>query len=145
VKDPVKIIQEMLRVSKRWVVCLAESDASARIVHPAELEVVKDCVLESVVAVGGNIKMGRQLQSTIRGLGYEPRIGVSTGVYGREVAEMLSDEWSWVEETLSSGPRDPPISEVRSVLYKCIEDGTAFSFAPIFHAVVDKCNDGIHG
>jgi SAM-dependent methyltransferase len=145
VRDPSAFISEMLRVSRKWVMCLAEPDTAARIDHPAELCVVTELVKKSVAEVGGNLTVGRQLRSLFRGLGYDASIGVSSGVHGSEMAEWLQDEWEWVEEVLSPQMDRSTIAAARSSLMRCIHDGTAFSYTPIFHAVVDKEKDRLYG
>lgn len=143
VPDPSRFISEMLRVSRRWVLCLAESDTSSRIDHPSELKALTECVKESVSAVGGNLEMGRSFHPIFHELGYEAEVGVNSGgVHRKEVgAQWMRDEWQWVEEVLSGRPHDPPLGSVRRSLEDSITSGKLFHFTPLFYALVDKERD----
>lgn len=145
VDDPSQFISEMIRVSKRWVFCLAEPDSASRIDLPIKLKVYTDCVLASIAAAGGNIYIGRQLHSIIRDLGYEPMVGVNAGgTYQKDVLfDWIMREFDWVEGILSK-THGPALASAKKALQECTESGDFFHFTPLFYAVIDKERDRLH-
>jgi SAM-dependent methyltransferase len=51
-KDPVRVVQEMKRVSRGWIVCLAEPDLGGRIDHPEELSGLRDIAARGIQSEG---------------------------------------------------------------------------------------------
>ena len=54
VKDPELVVQEMKRVSRQWVVCLAEPDMGGRIDHPSSLNGLKDLLIQGMLNQGAD-------------------------------------------------------------------------------------------
>jgi SAM-dependent methyltransferase len=81
VNDPAKVLREMARVSRKWVLCLAEPDYGARIDHPAEMADVGKLVGDVMRDEGADPHIGRKLRSLYRHAGLEAELGLHAGVW----------------------------------------------------------------
>jgi SAM-dependent methyltransferase len=129
--EPERAIHEMFRVSKKWVICLAEPDYGGRIDHPPSLEALGDAMVSDLRSRGADPFVGRKLRAIFSAAGLDPEIGVHQGVWPltRLKAEM-GGELGWADE--SSRP------ELRAALLAAIDEGTAFQFNPVFYALAKK-------
>lgn len=143
VKDPAKVLSEMARVSREWVVCLAEPDLGARIDYPEELAPIARMVEEGVIAEGGDPLMGRKLRSVFRSAGLDADIGVHPGVWGIEkLREESEAEWRYLELTASDAGSSEALSRLKPVWDRAVRDGTLFQHSPVFYAFARKPSHG---
>jgi len=136
-RDPVTILRELQRVSKSWVLCLAEPDYGGRIDHPAELEGIKDILAEGIRREGGDPFFGRKLRAIFQESGLEAEIGVHPGVWdlGR-LKEESSEEWRWIDGAAKhTGIKDGDLNELREEWRAAIGRGILFQFNPVFYAL----------
>jgi len=139
-RDPVSVLREMRRVSKSWVLCLAEPDYGGRIDYPTELEGLRDLLAEGIRREGGDPFIGRRLRALFRESGMECEIGVHPGVWdmGR-LKEESSEEWRWIDGAAKlAGIKDEELDELREVWRAAIGRGSLFQFNPVFYALVRR-------
>ncbi len=136
--DPGRALHEMARVSRGWVLCLAEPDFGARIDHPEELSVVRDLVVEGFRARGADPTMGRKLRELYLWEGMEAEVGIHPGVWDvRRLRQEFPDEWRYVENA-GRGTDPERLRGLREAWERALEMGTALSFNPIFYALGRK-------
>lgn len=138
VRDPKPVLDEMFRVSRAWVVLLAEPDYAARIDHPPELEELTSLIVAGARRSGGDPRMGRKLRSLLARRGQ-----VETGIYpGSWSLERLraegASEWRWAEEMVGEGVETERMSQLRTVWDQALEQGTLYQYNPIYYALVRK-------
>jgi SAM-dependent methyltransferase len=139
-RDPVTVLREMRRVSKRWVLCLAEPDYGGRIDYPPELEGFKDLLAEGIRREGGDPHIGRRLRALFRESGMECELGVHPGVWDMaRLKEESADEWRWVDSAAAlTGIDERDLDEAREVWREALGRGVLFQFNPIFYALARK-------
>ena len=136
--DPGRAIDEMARVSRGWVLCLAEPDFGARIDHPADLAEVRDLVVEGFRARGADPHMGRKLREVFLRAGIQAEVGVHPGVWDTErLREEFPDEWSFVQRATVDADVDS-MERLRRAWEDALDAGTMFSFNPVFYALGRK-------
>jgi len=139
VKDPARVVREMARVSRTWVLCLAESDIGARVDYPFELEKLSNVLIKGVLAYGGDPFMGRKLRAVFHECGLGSEMGIHPGVWGIErLWEEFEDEWRWAMMTIGDKARHEELDELKAVWKKALEDGVLFQFNPIFYCLGKK-------
>ncbi len=139
VKDPRKVLEEMLRVSRSWVTCLAEPDYAARIDCPPELEELTSLIVEGTKRAGGDPCMGRKLRSLFSERGIQAEIGIHPGIWSLERLRAESDsEWEWAKGMVGDAANGARMAYLREVWDRALEDGTLFQHNPIFYALVRK-------
>jgi hypothetical protein len=119
----------------RWVLCLAEPDFGARIDHPQALSDVRDMVVEGFRSRDADPFMGRKMRELYVGEGLRVEVGIHPGVWDAErLKEEFHDEWGYLVKAAPDA--DPERMErIRISWENALEDGTAFSFNPIFWAI----------
>jgi SAM-dependent methyltransferase len=136
-KDPAKVLGEMARVSRKWVLCLAEPDYGARIDHPRELADIGKLVADVLVDEGADPHVGRKLRSLSREAGIDAEVGIHAGVWDLErLRREFEDEWAWVEK--AGRARKLPAGKLRDwkrAWSVALEKGGLFQFNPIFYAI----------
>ena len=129
--EPGKAVREMARVSKKWVICLAEPDYGGRIDHPPELEALGKAMVRDLQSRGADPFVGRKLRAIFSATGLEPDIGIHQGVWPLErLGAEMEGELAWVPEEARAG--------LREALKKTIEEGSAFQYNPVFYALAKK-------
>lgn len=132
-------LEEMKRVSKKWIVCLAEPDFGGRIDHPPELSYIKELIIEGVEKGKGDPFIGRRLRGLFKDAGMESEIGVHTGVWGIDRLKVESeDEWLYFESIVKSEKNRDRLKELRRIWERALVAGTLFQFNPIFYAIAQK-------
>lgn len=139
VKDPVKVVSEMARLSRGWVACLAEPDIGARIDFPEELSPLAKIAEDGVRGEGGDPLIGRKLRGIFGACGLEAETGVHPGVWGIEkLREEAEGEWKYLELTARDEGQKAKLSELKPVWDRALRDGTLFTFDPVFYAFAGK-------
>ncbi len=136
--DPGSALAEMARVSKGWVLCLAEPDFGARIDHPEELHEVRDLVVKGFRDRGADPYMGRKLRELYLWAGMTADMGIHPGVWDvSRLRQEFPDEWSYVSRAAPEA--DPErMRQMREAWERALEMGTLLSFNPIFYALGSK-------
>ncbi len=137
-EDAEGALLEMTRVSRGWVLCLAEPDFGARIDHPDGLLEVRDMVVEGFRTRAADPFMGRQLRELYTRCGMTAEVGFHPGVWDVErLREEFADEWGYL---VKAAPDADPgkLERIRTAWKEALTAGTAFSFNPIFWAMGRK-------
>ena len=139
VKDPVKAVSEMKRVSRRWVLCLAEPDFGARIDYPEDLASLTQLIIQGMKDDGGDPLIGRKLRTIFSKCGLKAEIGVHQGVWDldRLYAET-ADEWRWIDMTVNVSGKKRDLSGLRIAWNDSLRKGSLFQFNPYFYALARK-------
>ena len=139
VRDPVKAVSEMKRVSRRWVIALAEPDFGARIDYPENLSKLTQLIIQGMRQDGGDPTIGRKLRSVFGACGLKADIGVHPGVWDLDklYAETM-DEWRWIDMTVNVGGRKEDLSVLRTAWQDALKKGSLFQFNPFFYAFAKK-------
>ena len=137
--EPKKVMAEMERVSRQWVICLAEPDYGARIDHPAELEVLKQRAIEGLEREGADPLIGRKLRSLFSACGLEAEIGVHPGVWGLErLRQEGEEEVRAIENALGPAMDGAEKKQLKATWERACRQGSLFQFNPIFYAFAQK-------
>jgi len=137
-KDPDKVLDEMLRASKGWVVCLAEPDYAARIDFPPELEELTRMIVQGTMRMGGDPRMGRRLRSLFSSRGLDAEVGIHPGAWSLERLRAESEaEWGWAK-SMVGGSGERRMAHLREIWDRALEQGTLFQHNPIFYALARK-------
>ena len=135
VDDPKVVLEEMLRVSRGHVVCLAERDYAARIDYPPELRELTSLIVDGARRMGGDPCIGRKLRSLFSNLGLEAKVGVHPGTWSLEKLRAESEaEWEWAKGMVGDGV-DQRIARLRAIWDRALAEGTLFQHNPIFFAI----------
>jgi SAM-dependent methyltransferase len=136
VKDPVAVVQEMKRVSRRWVLALAEPDYGAWIDHPEGLEGLKEILIDGIRTAGADPFTGRKLRGIFEQAGLKTEVGAHAGVWDlKRLKEEFTDERRFVRALASNNPR---LDTIEAAWKDALEKGTLFHYNPIFYAVGKK-------
>ena len=129
VDDPTRVLKEMARVSKKWVICLGEPDYGCRIDYPPALERLGQHLADDLESRNADPCVGRKLRQYFSGAGLEAEIGIHQGVWPLEKLRMeIKNELLWVPES----ERASLIQEIES------SGDSLFQFNPIFYALAKK-------
>jgi SAM-dependent methyltransferase len=136
--EPGSALDEMARVSREWVLCLAEPDFGARIDHPEELHEVRDLVIKGFRNRGADPFMGRKLRELYLWAGLTAEVGIHAGVWDLDrLRQEFPDEWSYVERA-APGADQERMASLLEAWERALEMGTLLSFNPIFYALGRK-------
>lgn len=139
VKDPTKALNEMARVSRRYVICLAEPDYGGRICHPKEVADLDGYLTDSLIEEGADPFIGRKIGHMMEIAGLEVETGVHSGVWSpKQMREEAEAEWSSISKAVGNRADKHTITRARSAWDKAVADGSLFLFNPIFYAVGRK-------
>lgn len=139
VRDPVSVIEEMKRVSRRWVVCFAEPDFGARLDYPDDLASLTRLIFQGIMKDGGDPFIGRKLRALFSECGLKAEVGIHPGIWGIDRLRVESeDEWRWVDMTADVQADPAKFPKLRHVWNEALEKGTLFQFNPVFYAYAKK-------
>jgi SAM-dependent methyltransferase len=139
VKDPVKVVKEMARVSNKWVICLAEPDYGARIDHPEGVNGLNSIIANGIMDEGGDPLVGRKLGAIFSKSGLEAEVGVHPGVWNLErLREEFEAEWRFVEGFAKGRVPENELGTIKTAWRKALDEGSLFQYNPIFHAFAKK-------
>jgi SAM-dependent methyltransferase len=129
--EPAKAVREMARVSRKWVICLAEPDYGGRIDYPPELDALGKAMVRDLQSRGADPFVGRKLRAIFSDAGLEPEIGVHQGVWPMDKLKAEAEGvLEWVPEEKRPG--------LRKALNGAIDKGSAFQYNPVFWAITKK-------
>jgi len=139
-REPVRVLREMKRVSKDWVLCLAEPDYGGRLDYPEGLEGLKDILAEGLQKEGADPYIGRKLPNLFSEAGLRAEVGVHPGVWDIErLKREQAGEWRWVETSARlGGIGKDRLEAYRGKWLEALDRGTLFQFNPVFYALARK-------
>ena len=136
--EPSRALEEMARVSRSHVLCLAEPDLGARIDHPESLAELGRLLVEGMRAQGGDPFIGRKLRELCERCGLVVEVGAHPGVWDlRRLRQEYDDEWRYVESTASTASKDE-LRRLRHAWRGALSKGSLFQYNPIFYALGRK-------
>jgi len=136
---PARAIREMKRVSKHWVICLAEPDYGGRIDHPAELTSLTRYLAGDIREHGGDPYVGRKLRSFFNGNGMKAEIAVHQGVWDLEMLQHQSkEEWASIERAAERHVDATALREGKAAWEEGLKAGDLFQYNPVFYALGRK-------
>ena len=140
VKDPVKVVSEMSRVSRRWVACLAEPDFGARLDYPDALSPLKELIVKGMKRESGDPFIGRKLRGVFARCGLDAEVGAHHGVWSIDkLREETPGEWSYLQMTAEpSFDSKLQLERIRSSWDKALAERSLFQFNPVFYALAKK-------
>lgn len=137
--QPVEMVKEFARVSRKWVLCLGEADHAGMINHPVELDGLKDIIITGLEEAGADPYMGRKLQNIFRQAGLISEIGIHQGAWDLERARVeFEDEKRSILSLFDEGKVPENFQEYERVWKKSLDNGSYFQFNPIFYAIGTK-------
>ena len=139
VGDAEKAVEEMARVARRCVVCLAEPDYGGRICHPPEVALMDRPLVDSLRAQGADPFAGRRLGRCMEVAGLKVECGVHSGVWSPSGFQRESEEeWASLANDVAGLVDDRTLSETRAAWDRASADGSLFLFNPVFYAIGRK-------
>jgi SAM-dependent methyltransferase len=139
VKDPQKAIEEMTRVSSKFVVCLAEPDYGGRFCHPKEVADLDRHLVDSLREEGADPFIGRKVGQMMEKAGLEVEIGTHPGAWSPEqLRSEAKDEWDSIFSAVKERASPVEIERARSAWGRSLADGSLFLFNPVFYAIGRK-------
>lgn len=133
--DPMKVIGEMKRVARHWVVCLAEPDYGGRIDNPAELTELTRYLAIEIKGLSGDPFVGRKLRSFFNENGMKAEVGVHQGVWSIDMLRHQSDqEWASIERAAEGHVDAAALRKGKAAWEEALDTGDLFQFNPVFYA-----------
>jgi SAM-dependent methyltransferase len=135
VDDPLQVIREMTRVSRDWVICLAEPDHLGRISHPPGVAALDGLFVNAIREQGADPGMGRRLQETFVRGGLRPVTGVHANMWSaQQLQEEAKEEW----RSLTHSVDQAGLPDVRRAWDEALADGSLVQYNPVFFALARK-------
>ena len=135
VKDQSKVVEEMRRVSRKWVFCMAEPDYGLRKAYPDQLNRLNDPIVNGLREEGADPFAGRKLQMLFSNGGINATVGVHPGVMTLEqLMQETEGEWEWIRTTVSKDTNQDELSATRTAWDEALKNRSLFLFSPIFYA-----------
>jgi SAM-dependent methyltransferase len=139
VSEPQTMIKEMARVSRHYVVFLAEPDYGGRICHPEDLLVLDRYLVGSLVDEGADPFIGRKLGGMMEGIGLDVEVGVHSGVWSPDqLRKEANAEWESIAEAIKDLIEKNDLERAKAAWDRALADGSLFLFNPVFYAIGRK-------
>lgn len=139
VKDPAKAVEEMTRVSRRYVICLAEPDYGGRICCPPEVAELDGHLTASLMEEGADPFMGSKLAHLMKDAGLIVRSGVHEGIWSSEHLMKEADaEWLSIANAVKGRASDAEMRNAKMAWDRGVADGSLFLFNPVHYAIGRK-------
>lgn len=139
VERPEKVLAEMARVSRKWVICLAEPDFGGRVVFPAEVAMLDQAIIEGLRRRGADPLMGRKLLGLMRLAGLKAEVGVHPGSWtGERLRTEANEEWETIAADSFLVADAETLVGARAAYLRALDDGSLCLFNPIFYAIGSK-------
>jgi SAM-dependent methyltransferase len=139
VSEPQTMITEMARVSRHYVVLLAEPDYGGRICHPEELSVLDRCLVGSLVDEGADPFVGRKLGGMMEVAGLDVEMGVHSGVWSPDrLRKEAKAEWESIACSVRDLIDENGLERAKVTWDRALADGSLFLFNPVFYAIGRK-------
>jgi SAM-dependent methyltransferase len=139
IRDPQKAISEMARVSRKFVVCLAEPDYGGRICHPKEVANLDRHLAESLEEEGADPYIGRRLGEMMETAGLQVEMGVHSGVWSPDqFRREASAEWYSIADAVVNRIDKQTLERAKAAWEMALADRSLFLFNPVFYAIGKK-------
>lgn len=138
VKDPVRVVEEMRRVTKMGgsLLALAEPDYGGRIDHPPPLDKIQAKQIASMEQQGAEPNMGRKLREIFQNAGVKE---IHTGVFEGQWKDPPDQdewelEWKMIENDLRGEMTRQELDDLKEADRDAWQKGTRTLFLPTFYA-----------
>lgn len=134
VKDPSMALKEMRRVSKGWVLALAEPDYGAWIDHPEGLDGLREAIVDGLKASGSDPFIGRKLRGLFKKAGMPAEVGEHPGVWDPgQLKEEFEDQKRFIRAL--TGQDRAKMERIEKAWKDALDRGELFHYNPIFYAL----------
>lgn len=138
VADPLKVVEEMKRVTKRggYIAALAEPDYGGRIDYPSELSQLGELQCAALKNQGADPLIGRKLASFFKEVGVQ---SMTVGVLGGQWAFPLSEEeieaeWQIIRHDIADLIPPDELEHLHQTDLKCWGQQSRVLYVPTFYA-----------
>ncbi|MDO9085968.1 MAG: class I SAM-dependent methyltransferase [Anaerolineaceae bacterium] len=142
INDPLKIIKEMSRVSKKsgWICCFAEPDYLSRIDYPSPLDKLGQMQNSSLSTQGVNLSTGRNITNWLKEVSLS---NIHWGIFGshQKVASnnfAADTEWKTIQHDLEKLYPAEEILKYKEIEQNAQNQGIRILFIPTFYAYAQK-------
>ena len=139
VNEPQTMIEEMVRVSRKYVVLLAEPDYGGRICAPEDVAGLDRYLVGSLIDEGADPFIGRKMGGIMAAAGLKVEMGVHSGVWSPDQLRSEAEaEWESIASDVRHLVSGEDLDRGRSAWDKALTDRSLFLFNPVFYAVGRK-------
>jgi len=139
VEDPKRAIEEMARVARSSVVCLAEPDYGGRVCHPKEVADLDGPLIESLREERADPLVGRKIAPLMEEAGLVVESGVHSGVWSpNQMKKEAEAEWLSLFRAVQGRVDDFVLEKARTAWNQAVADGTLCLFNPVLYAIGHK-------
>ncbi len=129
----------MSRVSRRFVVSLAEPDYGGRICHPKEVADLDRYLVKSLIDEGADPFTGRKLCKIMEDVGLEVETGEHSGVMSPfQLRKEAQAEWDSLAKAVGTMVDEDVMERAKEAWDRALRDRSLFLFNPIFYAIGRK-------
>lgn len=139
VEDQQKAIEELARVARSSVVCLAEPDYGGRVCHPREVADLGGPLIESLREEGADPLVGGRIASLMEKAGLNVESGVHSGAWSpTQMRSEAEAEWLSLARAVQGRVDQAVLERARAAWNDALANGTLCLFNPIHYAIGRK-------
>jgi SAM-dependent methyltransferase len=139
IKDPQRALREMTRVSRRFVICLAEPDYGGRICYPKEVADLDPLLVASLKDRGADPYIGRRLCGLMETAGLTVQTGINPGIWSSDQLRREADaEWDSIVNDIVDRIDKDSLAKAKAAWVSALADRSLFLFNPVFYAIGEK-------
>ncbi|HPR99084.1 MAG TPA: class I SAM-dependent methyltransferase [Methanomassiliicoccales archaeon] len=134
--DRQKAMQEMARVARQCVVCLAEPDYGRRSCWPPEVAQLDEALVRSLRAEGADPFTGRDLDRLMKKAGLQVDHGVYEGNWtGTRLRDEAEAEWETLSRAVKGLVDDERLARTKKAWDAALANDTLVLINPVYHAI----------
>ncbi len=138
-KDPQRAIQEMARVARSSVVCLAEPDYRGRVCRPREIADLDRALVDSLRSEGADPLVGGKLVRMMDEAGLIVESGVHSGAWTPSQMQREAEaEWLSLSQAVKGRIDDASLERAKAAWDAALAEGTLYLYNPINFAIGRK-------
>jgi SAM-dependent methyltransferase len=139
VPDPVRVVKEMKRVSRDWIICLAEPDHYGRVSNPPGIWLMDEYFTRGLKKQGADPGVGRTIQASFATAGLRPEVGVHAGLWSlNKVRSDAQEEWHSLASIAAEGASQTALNELKKEWDRAAREGSLVQYTPTFFALARK-------
>jgi ubiquinone/menaquinone biosynthesis C-methylase UbiE len=139
VSEPQAMLEEMARVSRKHVICLAEPDYGGRICVPEEVASLDRYLVGSLIDEGADPFVGRKMGGMMSAAGLKVEMGVHSGLWSPEqLMKQAEAEWASIAADVGDLASRDELDRAKASWDRALADRTLFLFNPVFFAIGRK-------
>jgi len=134
--DQQKAMNEMARVARKCVVCLAEPDYGRRSCLPPEVARLDKALVRSLRAEGADPFTGRKLDRLMRRAGLQVDFGAHGGEWtGAQLRDEAEAEWNALSQAVHGFVDAETLIRTKTAWDAALANDTLVLINPMFHAI----------